>query len=734
MSYYPKSLIKKFPWLKVKNRENDISFLQDSVLFAYAQIFFSNKLWFGFAVLLATFITPQFGVLSLLGVIICNLLAVLLKFDREKIRTGFYGFNGILFGSATAFYFNLNDQLLYLVPIFIIITFFVSVILEHHLAAAFNLPGLSLPFILTVYIFVIFLSNYNNVETSSITSMKDNLEGVLPIEAEEYFKTFALIIFQPKIAVGIILAIAVLFFSRVMFILSIFAFTFNYFFFHLILPEHSHSLLILTGFNSILTAFALGGSIIIPSRKSLLLVFISVPIVIIMSGFFIKLIEPLNLPVLVLPFNFITLSVVYSLKFRKEHTDFVLLYFKPGSPEENYYYHHKQKTRFENFKYIFPELPFYGEWVVSQGINGNLTHMSEWQYAWDFVIKDDESDHANNGEAAEDYFCYNLPVLATMDGTVVKTISNIKDNTPGEVNINKNWGNTVVMSHGYDVFSSVSHLKCDAVKVKEGDKVKKGDLLGHCGNSGRSPLPHLHFQFQYSDRIGDKTLKFPIANYLVNESGKLYLKTFDYPAEGSLVSNIESNKIIVDAFKFRLGDKIKIKFNYDGKEQTEVWDVKVDIQNQMYIESGDARGDIYITEKVFYFLSYMGGKNTALYYFYLLSMRVPLCFDENVYWEDDYSIAQLPTGFARYIAEFLLLYKPLITAKGEFCFKSDDENKLSVIHSEIKIKGTSIFSFVNKILRGDVCVDEEGRLHSFRMTEGNKQINFTVENTGEEFQ
>ncbi len=716
----------------MKEREDEITFLLDSTLFAYAQIFFSNRRWFGLAVMLATFITPLFGVASLLGVLICNLLAVVLKFDKEKIQSGFYGFNGILFGSATVYYFNVTNQLLYLVPVFIVITFFISVILEHHLAETFNLPGLSLPFILTVYVFIIFLSNYNNVQSADVTLMQDDLKGYFPEFLSLFFKAMALIIFQPKIIVGIIILITILFFSRVMFLLSIIAFAANYFLFGLIFPEINESLLILTGFNSILTAFALGGSIIIPSRKSLLLVILSVLMVIVMSGFFLKILAPLNLPILVFPFNIIVLSVVYSLKFRKEHSDFVLLYFKPGSPEENYYYHHKQKARFENFKYIFPELPFYGEWYVSQGTNGNITHKSDWQFAFDFIIRDENGlDHSGEGEAAGDYYCYNLPVVAPLDGTVVKIISNVKDNLPGEVNLNKNWGNTVVMSHDYNVFSSVSHLKFDSIKVKEGDKVRKGDLIGNCGNSGRSPIPHLHFQFQYSDRIGDKTLKFPFAYYLLNKGGKQHLKTFDYPEEGSVISNIESSKTLTNAFKFRLGDKYKIKYYLNGVEHTDEWEVKVDIQNQMYIQSGNSRGDIYVTEKVFYFFSYMGNKKNALYYFYLLSMRVPLCFNENVYWDDVYSVAQLPVGFARYLAEFLLLYKPQIAAKGEFSFSSDDENKFSIVHSEIEIKGKSIFAFINKLLKGNVYIDSEGRLDSFDITFDNKKLEFKFENSGE---
>lgn len=655
--------------------------------------------------------------MALLGVLISNLAAYLLKFDSEKIRSGFYGFNGILFGASTAFYFELNNLLLLLIPIFIIITFLIATGLEHYLETAFNLPGLSLPFIISVYIFVIFLTNYNFIVPNIHQYSVDSTASSFIYYAEIYFKSVSLIIFQPEIKAGVIIVIALLIFSRVLFVLSITAFVLNVLLLNLVLPSHFDSLLILSGFNSILTAFALGGSLIIPSRKSFFLVIISSLMVIIFTGFFMRLLDGTAFPLLVLPFNFIVLSTVYSLKFRKDQTDFTLLYFKPGSPEENFYYHQKRKSRFENFKYLFPELPFFGEWKVSQGFDGEYTHKDDWKYAWDFIVTDKiDSQHSNDGLRLEDYHCFSLPVTAPLDGEVVKVVSSIRDNEPSNINLQQNFGNTVVIAHLYNLYSSISHLKMDSVRVKVGDRVKKGEIIGYCGNSGRSPYPHIHFQFQLNDKIGDRTHMFPISHYIEKENSKSFLRTFTYPKENSIVQNIDIHGTIRDAFNFKLGDKLSFEYEIGEKQFIETWEVKVDINNQLYIEtSNNAKAEIYLTDKVFYFTSYIGGKNTALYYFHLAAAQVPLCFQEDLFWKDTFSVSLLPVGSIRYLAEFFLFYKNMLHVDGEFTFGEDEEKNNYLIKSEILVNGIGLFSFYKKQFNGVVIVDEKSGIKEFEV-------------------
>ncbi len=72
-------------------------------------------------------------------------------------------------------------------------------------------------------------------------------------------------------------------------------------------------------------------------------------------------------------------------------------------------------------------------------------------------------------------------VRATADGKVIKISSNPKG-----------YGNLVVIAHGDDYQTKYAQLS--EFKVKEGDVVKKGDLIALSGNSGMSTAPHLHYE------------------------------------------------------------------------------------------------------------------------------------------------------------------------------------------------------------------------------------------------
>ncbi len=701
-----------------------MNFLIDSVLFSYAQIFFSNRKWFGLVIFLVSLLTPKIGFLGLLGVITANLIAYFLKFDLSKIRSGFYGFNGILFGAAVGYFYELSLSIVLLLPVFILITFFITSVLEHYLAVALNLPGLSLPFIISFYIFIIFLSNYGEIQFSKNLQIFD-----IPTDFSQpvsiFLKSLGLIILQPSVIAGLIILIAIFFFSRILFLLSIISFIVNFYAIKIILPFQTDGLMVISSVNSILVGIALGGSLIIPSRKSLFLVIISIIMTVITIGFFHQVFLTSRLPIFVLPFNFIVLLVIYSLKFRRDHTDLTLLYFKPGSPEENYYYHHNRKARFERFKYFSVELPFFGEWKVSQGFNGEYTHKDKWKFAWDFVqVDENDKEYKNNGNKSEDYFCYNLPVLAPLDGEVVKIVDKIMDNPIGEVNIDKNWGNTIILKHAEDFYSAISHLKEGSFEVKVGEKVRKGTIIAKCGNSGRSPYPHIHFQFQLTDKIGEKTFKYPLGIFISKSDNEKKLRIFEYPQKGELVKNIETHKIIKNAFDFKLGNKLNFTYEIKNKKFEEEWEVKIDIYNLLYLENNFGEIAYFsLSDKMFYFTSYVGKKNSALYYFYLSSPIIPFTFDSELSWKAPYSVTELTNTKLLYLNELLLLYKNYLRAYGELKFieNEEDDNSFLII-TEIKMKGFGIMSFMNSTKRGKIKIDENGNISEIAFYEKNKFI------------
>jgi len=96
------------------------------------------------------------------------------------------------------------------------------------------------------------------------------------------------------------------------------------------------------------------------------------------------------------------------------------------------------------------------------------------------------------------YFCYNAPIYSVANGKVVEALDGIPENVPhsGKVSIDVNFanaaGNHVVVDIGYGLYALYAHMRPGTLRVKVGDTVKAGDLLGHVGNSGNSTEPHLH--------------------------------------------------------------------------------------------------------------------------------------------------------------------------------------------------------------------------------------------------
>lgn len=72
------------------------------------------------------------------------------------------------------------------------------------------------------------------------------------------------------------------------------------------------------------------------------------------------------------------------------------------------------------------------------------------------------------------------------------------------------YGNCIVIEHGYGFVSRYAHLS--GFKIKEGDEVKKGDLIGLVGSTGRSTGPHLHYEIEKDgERIDPKKyIKFDL--------------------------------------------------------------------------------------------------------------------------------------------------------------------------------------------------------------------------------
>jgi len=59
-----------------------------------------------------------------------------------------------------------------------------------------------------------------------------------------------------------------------------------------------------------------------------------------------------------------------------------------------------------------------------------------------------------------------------------------------------------VIDHGNGEYSLLAHFRNGTVVPKVGDKVKRGMIVGRCGNSGNSSEPHLHYHLQNGPHFG----------------------------------------------------------------------------------------------------------------------------------------------------------------------------------------------------------------------------------------
>jgi len=174
------------------------------------------------------------------------------------------------------------------------------------------------------------------------------------------------------------------------------------------------------------------------------------------------------------------------------------LHFQPTPPPPaNRFSDYKVKTSLK--------LPFAGEWLVYQG--GNEAYQSLYayrdaeRYSMIFTVINDGMAFSGDGSKNEQYYCYGTPVAAPADGTVVLTNNSFADNLPGRSDQPMPTGNRVVIYHGHGEYSLLMHLKQNSIKVKSGAKVKQGDVVAECGNSGNSPAPHLEYRLQNSKGV-----------------------------------------------------------------------------------------------------------------------------------------------------------------------------------------------------------------------------------------
>ncbi len=687
--------------------------------------------------LVVSFFNPYAGLAGFVAVLVSVGLSYFTGLNKAFIERGTYSYNALIIGLGMGAFYNLSIAFFTLLVVVSIFSVVLSVVFQNKLGKT-GLPFLTIPFVICFWIVLLvtksieaipftqrniyWINNVYEVGNSGIVQFLlffDRLE--MPFLVSTFFRALSSLYFQNNILSGIIIAVGMLIHSRIIFSLLIIGFLAAFGFNYIVLAHPTDVSYYLLGDNYILVTVAIGGFFAIPSKHSYLWALVSVPITFIIVVALSKLLESSGLPVFSMPFCITVLSMLMFFQLKNQLGRLVLTPIQLYSPEKNLYNYINNKERIQNANHIRLQLPFLGKWFVSQGYDGNLTHKGDWGKALDFIIVDNElKTYKNYAQNVEDFYCYNKPVLAPADGYIMQIEDGIDDNAIAKINQEKNWGNSIVIKHAEGLYTKISHIKKYSFKVAIGEYVKQGDVIASCGNSGRSPEPHVHFQVQTTSFIGSKTFAYPFSYYVSESNGVSTINEFTVPKETEQISNVIINTSIKKAFDFLPGFYMNV---LEENNEEQKWEVFTDAYNNSYIYCYNTKSLAYFkkNEVVFYFTAFEGNKNSLLYKFYIACYKVYLTTEVNVVANDKFPLQLRKTTIFQWLQDVVAPFYIF----SRLCYES--VNKVlsnDFLHPSFQIcsKQTLQFLSFNKTINESSIIIENDNISSFSFTKNNKQI------------
>ena len=179
------------------------------------------------------------------------------------------------------------------------------------------------------------------------------------------------------------------------------------------------------------------------------------------------------------------------------------------------------------------------EWLAANGPGNSSGHRRALvttgggariaqRFAIDFVqLFPDGRTFSGDQKDNKSYRCYGAEAFAVADAVVVATKDGIPENIPGPtsravpITLETVGGNHVILDLGGGIFAFYAHLQPGSLRVKTGDRVRRGQVVGLVGNSGNSTEPHLHFHLSDANSpLGSEGIPYALPSFEVQGKGR----------------------------------------------------------------------------------------------------------------------------------------------------------------------------------------------------------------------
>lgn len=646
------------PFPQSAHRVSDEGSLAKSILAAiprtYAVVFYSTDVRFGWALLGLSLLVPQVGLAGLAGVLLAAVTAWFLGFDRAMIRSGFLLFNPLLscsalmlMGWSSGWSYAATGLVLAAASVgSMMLTFG----LQGWIGSRVGISVQSLPSVIAVA-----LLHYTGMAAfGQGWRMPDPMWSAvdllwMPDFLRAFFHAFSAMVFQSSDLVGVLVYAAFVLSSPLGGLMATTGYIVGAFTLHLLgLPVDVDGTS-WCGFNFLLAGVALGAGYHVPNRSSLLLAAVASVVTALVAVALSVMFSRLSLSPGALPYNLVVLSTMAALRLVSRPGGLLVSPWTTLQPEGVARLVQINRLRFPDFFKPALFLPCAGETVITQGFNGEITHQGPWRHALDIEVPGGSGSWDAGEGLLQGFRIFGAPVHAPISGTVVAIERMVPDNAAGLNNPETNWGNHVILRSESGFHVMLAHFLQDSIAVVAGQQVSAGAFLGSCGNSGRSPVPHLHVHVQLGPHVGAATLPFVMKHYVerTNPQGPSVYRLSGVPAVQSILRPAVPSAALHACFTGWLPGR----YHYENGDSREVILLDFDESGRFRLESPDhdEQLTLHLTEGVLYAAPFEGHASSVLPLLSIVLARVPCIEDPTVIWHDLVAAAPFLSAKRRFL-------------------------------------------------------------------------------------